>query len=187
MEKNVYLLIALMSFCLSGKSATADSSKLNGDDRTETTKNANVAKADTESNFKWEFYLAQKDPKPTDLANTTSYHRLGKKVAYLYESFKDAYIVKEEVVPGDPTRRTMIRKPDIYNAVRTVEKDLNSSVKKKELTTEKAEDEFVQVLKVAIAAIDSDTSSFEEALEDSKKDASQLMAVFQKVNLKGIY
>lgn len=77
--------------------------------------------------------------------------------------------MKEEVVPGDPTRRTVIRKPEIYNAVRTIEKELNRQVRKDLLPQDKAEQEFTGVLKVALAAIDSDTESFETALQENKR------------------
>ena len=106
---------------------------------------------------------------------------------YPVRSFKDTYVVKEEVVPGDPTRRTVIRKPEIYNAVRTIEKELNRQVRKDLLPQDKAEQEFTGVLKVALAAIDSDTESFETALQENKKDVSHLLGVFRRVSLKSIY
>lgn len=68
----------------------------------------------------------------------------------------------------------MIRKPGIYNAVRSIEKQLNKDVKSKKLTKEEASDEFANVLKIALAAIDSDTNTFEEALQGNKKDSSRL-------------
>lgn len=142
----------------------------------------NVAKAEM-----WEFYSTSSAPTAEELASITSNHRLGKKVAYLYDTFKETYVVKEEVVPGDPTRRTVIRKPEIYNAVRAIEKELNREMKKNNLPAEKAEAAFTNVLQVALAAIDSESDSFEEALQDNKKDATDLLAVFQRVNLKSIY
>ena len=95
--------------------------------------------------------------------------------------------MKEEVVPGEPRRRTVIRKPEIYNAVRTIEKELNRQVRKDLLPQDKAEQEFTGVLKVALAAIDSDTESFETALQENKKDVSHLLGVFRRVSLKSIY
>ncbi len=152
--------------------------------KTEKTKNleARATKAET-----WEFYSAIEEPSAEELAGFTSRHKLGKKVAYLYDSFKDTYVVKEEVVPGDPTRRTVIRKPEIYNAVRTIEKGLNRDIKKNGLPQDKAEAAFANVLKVALAAIDSDTESFEAALQEHKKNSSQLLAIFQRVNLQNLY
>lgn len=153
-------------------------------EKNEHVKVANVHGGEAET---WEFYMTTSAPGPEELATVLSNHKLGKKVAYLYDSFKETYVVKEEVVPGDPTRRTVIRKPEIYNAVRSIEKELNREMKKNGLSAEKAEAEFMKVLQVALAAVDSDTASFEETLQDNKKDASQLLAVFQRVNLKSIY
>lgn len=106
---------------------------------------ASSAKVET-----WEFYSTVETPSSEELAALVSNHKLGKKVAFLYDSFKDTYVVKEEVVPGDPTRRTVIRKPEIYNAVRTIEKELNRQVRKDLLPQDKAEQEFTGVLKVAL-------------------------------------
>ena len=55
------------------------------------------------------------------------------------------------------------------------------------LPQDKAEQEFTGVLKVALAAIDSDTESFETALQENKKDVSHLLGVFRRVSLKSIY
>lgn len=99
----------------------------------------------------------------------------------------ETYVVKEEVVPGDPSRRTVIRKPGIYNAVRSIEKQLSKEVKSQTLTKEQAAEELENVLKIALAAIDSDTNTFEDALQDNKKDYTRLLAVFDNVKLKSLY
>ena len=76
----------------------------------------------------WEFYSAYGDPTAEDLAAVSGSSRFGKKAAYFYGLFKDTYVTKEEVVPGDPTRRTVIRKPEIYNAVKNIEKALGKAL-----------------------------------------------------------
>ena len=96
-------------------------------------------------------------------------------------------MVKEEVVPGDPTRRTVIRKPEIYNAVKSIERSLNKSVKKHEISEKESEQLLCHVLKVSLAAIDSESSSFEESLDEHRKDAKALLALFKQVNLKDLY
>lgn len=108
-------------------------------------------------------------------------------MAWLYDSFMELFVTKEEVVPGDPARRTVIRKPGIYNAVRSIEKELNKSLKNKQITNEEAAQEFAQVLKIALAAVDSDSETFEEALQKNKKDATVLLAIFENVHLKDLY
>lgn len=134
----------------------------------------------------WEFYSTLKEPTADELAMAGN-HRFGKEVARLYDAFMNMYVVKEEVVPGDPARRTVIRKPGIYNAVRSIEKQLNKEVKSKNLTKDEAATEFTHVLKTALAAIDSDSETFEEALQGNKKDSSRLLAIFENVKLKDLY
>lgn len=149
---------------------------------------ASKNKVEAEANVKqtWEFYSTVKVPTTEELAVANS-HNLGKEIGCLYTSFLEIYVVKEEVVPGDPARRTVIRKPGIYNAVRSIEKQLNKAVKSTSMTQEEAAGEFSNVLKIALAAIDSDSQSFEEALQNSKKDTSRLLAIFDNVKLKNLY
>lgn len=145
-------------------------------------------KVETEANVKqtWEFYSTVKVPTTEELAVANN-HNLGKEISCLYNSFMEIYVVKEEVVPGDPARRTIIRKPGIYNAVRSIEKQLSKAVKSTSITQEKAAEEFSNILKIALAAIDSDSQTFEEALQNSKKDTSRLLAIFDNVKLKSLY
>lgn len=135
----------------------------------------------------WEFYSAYGDPTAEDLATVSGSSRFGKKATYFYGLFKDTYVTKEEVVPGDPTRRTVIRKPEIYNAVKNIEKALGKALKKHEITPEESEKQFCHVLKVSLAAIDSDTSTFEKSLDENRKDSQALLAIFQRVDLKNLY
>lgn len=148
----------------------------------------NVAYTTTSSETatKWEFYSAYEDPSPEVLEGIIS-NKYSKRVSYFYDLFKDTYVVKEEVVPGDPTRRTVIRKPEIYNAVKSIEKALNKSVKKQEISEKESEQLFCHVLKVSLAAIDSESGSFEKSLDANRKDTKALLALFQQVNLKDLY
>ena len=170
MKKKFILTVAFLSISLFAQQMWAMPFYPVRDKKENVKTDASSAKVET-----WEFYSTVETPSSEELAALVSNHKLGKKVAFLYDSFKDTYVVKEEVVPGDPTRRTVIRKPEIYNAVRTM------------LPQDKAEQEFTGVLKVALAAIDSDTESFETALQENKKDVSHLLGVFRRVSLKSIY
>lgn len=183
MKKNVILAIVLCMICSLGQAKTTLPLQPVRH-KSEAAKPAPLPAMKEEA---WEFYSACEDPTPEELATLTSTHRLGDKVSFLYDSFKDTYVVKEEVVPGDPTRRTIIRKPAIYNAVRLIEKELSREVKKQTVSKETAEQQLINVLKVALAAIDSESDSFESALQEHKKDATSLLAVFERVNLKSIY
>lgn len=141
-------------------------------------------KEKTEANVKktWEFYSVAPQFSPEVLAQAGNY-KFGQEAGCLYDEFMKMYVVREEVVPGDPTRRTVIRKPVIYNAVRSVEKKLNKDVKSQDKTFEQAGIEFSKVLKVALAAFDSENGSFEEALQDNRKDAACLLSIFNEAKL----
>ena len=143
-------------------------------------------KADVQGEaMSWEFYSAIKAPTNEELAREANY-KFGEEAGYLYSLFMSVYVVREEVVPGDPTRRTVIRKPAIYNAVRSLEKHYNKEVKKNGLSSAVATSEFLQILKIALAAFDSESKSFEDSLQENRKDATSLTAVFKHVRLTEI-
>lgn len=88
------------------------------------------------------------------------------------------------IVPGDPTMRTVIKKGDIFNAVRKVAKGLEQDIKTNHLTDQEADKIMNKVLNVAISAFYSDDSkSFEKALRENKKDYHRLVTVFSQVML----
>ena len=134
MKKKFILTVAFLSISLFAQQMWAMPFYPVRDKKENVKTDASSAKVET-----WEFYSTVETPSSEELAALVSNHKLGKKVAFLYDSFKDTYVVKEEVVPGDPTRRTVIRKPEIYNAVRTIEKELNRQVRKDLLPQDKAE------------------------------------------------
>jgi hypothetical protein len=151
-------------------------------------KSANKNKAETEaaSVKRWEFYSAIQKPSEEALANESNY-RFGQEAGYLYTLFMNIYVAREEVVPGDPTCRTVIRKPIIYNAVRSIEKQLSKDLKSSSSPNNKEiTDNFVHVLRVAISAFDSDSASFENALQENRKDATSLLSLFKCAKLTDI-
>ncbi|MCD8042998.1 MAG: hypothetical protein LUH10_08020 [Tannerellaceae bacterium] len=181
MKKNLSILLVSISFLPLFAASAGVSVSIDGEKG-----NKEKVEMVTVAEKSWEFYSAIAQPSPEELAQTGS-HKFGKEVAWLYDSFMELFVVKEEVVPGDPARRTVIRKPGIYNAVRSIEKELNKSLKNKQITNEEAAREFAQVLKIALAAVDSDSETFEEALQKNKKDATVLLAIFENVHLKDLY
>ena len=174
MKRHLILAFALLasSVALNAVNSLPDDDK--SDNKNKTELNSVVKKT-------WEFYSAIKQPSADALANAGNY-KFGQEAGYLYNQFMKIYVVREEVVPGDPTRRTVIRKPTIYNAVRSIEKQLNSN----KMTREQVAAEFTNVLKVAISAYDSESESFEDALQTNRKNATDLLSVFQNVKLTEI-
>ena len=120
MKRHLILAFALLasSVALNAVNSLPDDDK--SDNKNKTELNSVVKKT-------WEFYSAIKQPSADALANAGNY-KFGQEAGYLYNQFMKIYVVREEVVPGDPTRRTVIRKPTIYNAVRSIEKQLNKEL-----------------------------------------------------------
>lgn len=176
MKRHLILAFALLasSVALNAVNSLPDDDK--SDNKNKTELNSVVKKT-------WEFYSAIKSADA--LANAGNY-KFGQEAGYLYNQFMNIYVVREEVVPGDPTRRTVIRKPTIYNAVRSIEKQLNKELKSNKMTREQVAAEFTNVLKVAISAYDSESESFEDALQTNRKNATDLLSVFQNVKLTEI-
>jgi hypothetical protein len=144
--------------------------------------------AEGNSGYKWEFFSAVSDSFDDVILQNAEKDEFGQRVACLKMLVNKYYIRKEEVVPGDPTMRTLIRKPDIYNSVRRVEKHLKKEVKKGNLTRQQAAGELAYVLEVAVAAIDErDTDSFESSLSESKSSVKAQINVFKQVKLNRLY
>ena len=130
----------------------------------------------------WEFYSIIRQPSAEELADESDY-KFGQEAGFLYTRFLDYYVVRETIAPGDPTKRTVIRKPAIYNAVRSVEKQLEKDVKNNTLTKDQATAEFTHILKIAISAIDSESQSFEKVLQAHRKNVKNILSAFKSVKL----
>lgn len=102
----------------------------------------------------------------------------------LLDQLEGLCVKRVPVVPGDPTMRTIIKKGDIFNAVRKVVKGLDQDVKDNHISNQEADKIKNKVLNVAISAFYSDNSkSFEKALRENKKDYHRLVEVFSQVML----
>lgn len=177
MKRHLILAFALLasSVALNAVNSLPDDDK--SDNKNKTELNSVVKKT-------WEFYSTIKQPSADALANAGNY-KFGQEAGYLYNQFMKIYVVREEVVPGDPTRRTVIRKPTIYNAVRSIEKQLNKELKSNQMTREQVAAEFTNVLKVAFLPM-SESEHLKTALQINRKNATDLLSVFQNVKLTEI-
>jgi hypothetical protein len=138
--------------------------------------------------FLWEFWSAipEKfdDPKFQDV----DVDEFGKEVACLEYMFETSYVTRETVVPGDPTKRTVIRKQSVYNTVRNIEKYCKKELKKGNMNSDQAAQDYSFILKVAITVANTpDTKSFESELSSHKRDLQSQIATFKKVKLNNIY
>ena len=97
MKRHLILAFALLasSVALNAVNSLPDDDK--SDNKNKTELNSVVKKT-------WEFYSAIKQPSADALANAGNY-KFGQEAGYLYNQFMKIYVVREEVVPGDPTHR----------------------------------------------------------------------------------
>jgi hypothetical protein len=101
-------------------------------------------------------------------------HLLGDLVAkkiYLLNKF---YTSEENLFPGDPATKTIIKKPVIYESVKRIERDLKKSVKKGETSVSEASAILNTVLDVALNIQTEDTRDFEKAIESASSTKSKI-------------
>lgn len=179
MKRHLILAFALLasSVALNAVNSLPDDDK--SDNKNKTELNSVVKKT-------WEFYSTIKQPSADALANAGNY-KFGQEAGYLYNQFMKIYVVREEVVPGDPTRRTVIQQTHISNnAVSLHRETAEQRAQKQPNDQREVAAEFTNVLKVAISAYDSESESFEDALQINRKNATDLLSVFQNVKLTEI-
>lgn len=177
MKTKILLTLAILISCV-----TMDAAVIGKKEKEKPANKDTKVEVATNEGKKWEFFSIVVKPSADELAEASNY-KFGKETGYLYNMFLEAYVSREEVVPGDPTRRTIIRKPAIYNAVRAIEKQLAKDVKKNLVSKEQATNDLTKVLKVAISAIDSESETFEDALQENRKNTTHLISVFRNVTL----
>lgn len=138
--------------------------------------------------YKWEFDSSVPSTFDDNTIQRAEAHEFGSKVACLKVLMDKYYVTQEEVVPGDPMKRTMIKKPNIYNTARKIEKHLKKEVKKGDISLEKATTEFIHVLEVSLAIVDeTETGTFEKTLDENKKNIENQINIFKEVKINSIY
>lgn len=169
--KKFQLVLAML--LMASMTAMAENESVTG---TEKTNNAVPA---------WEFIYSVAQPTEQQLEQTSGNAEFGKQASFLYNQLQSLCVKRIPVVPGDPTTRIVIKKGDLFNAVRKVSKGLEDDMKDHKISETEATDQMNKVLNVAISAFYSeDSKSFEKALRSSKKDYKQLVALFSQVVLK---
>jgi len=187
MGKINFLLFAALFLCSSTLLAQRGSALAANSDRTSSVRTVTSSSSSPSVGEEWEFLSGlSQDFSAEEQAKAN--HAFGGKVGCMLQLVKSLYFTKEEVVPGDPQTRTVLKKPEIYKAVSGIEKYLKKQVKEGQMGLEQAQQDFTQVLQVALAAVDTDaTTTFEDALHKNRKNASAQLSVFYKVKVKSIY
>lgn len=110
-------------------------------------------------------------------------HLLGDLVAKKIYLFNEFYTSEENLFPGNPATKTVIKKPVIYEAVKRIERDLKKSVKKEETSVSEASSILNTVLDVALNILTEDTRDFEIALGKAGDNKSKIELFTKTVKL----
>lgn len=148
----------------------------------------NSKSEDGEKVYKWEFSSSTPSTFDENTMQRAEAHEFGSRVACLKVLMNKYFVTQEEIVPGDPMKRTIIKKPNVYNTAQKIEKYLKKEVKKGDISLEKATSELIHVLEVSLAVVDeSETTTFEKTLDENKKNVEDQLSVFEEVKIKNIY
>lgn len=144
--------------------------------------NMSKSTARTEA-YLWEFHELKDAgilaPECTEIDTSV----FGKEAACLKALADARFIEKEEVVPGDPNLRTIVLKPDIYKAVRSIDKYLRKA-SRDQVTEGEIVKDYTYVMRVALAVVyASNTDEFEKALNREKKNPQNQITLFKRVKL----
>lgn len=133
----------------------------------------------------WQFFSVEVAPDKVDLEDVPADELLSKESIYTMRQLKSITYRMEQVVPGDPAKRTVIEKGDIYKALCSIEKGLKKDVKDHLIDAGESSRRFERALKVGMAAFYADdSSSFELALRQNRKDYRKQLEIFEEVSLK---
>jgi len=133
--------------------------------------------------YKWEFLMPEMKSYLQENSLNSDNYRLGNDNLCLKEYIVKKYTRAEPIAPGNPLTRIVIRKPAIFNAIKTIEKYYLAGIRKNEVPKQEAENGFRKVLEVAVAASSENTQSFEEVLQKNRRDAHKLIEMFNLVKL----
>lgn len=179
----VLLVMVVASSQLMGQKTPLVADHLNNSHKTNSVPTASDGTALPE----WNFVLTHNaEFSAEEIADNT--HVLGGEIGCLMQLLKSRYIKKEEIMPGDPQTRTVIRKPSIYASVQSLDKYFKKEVKATRIQEQDAKTILRNVILTALAALDAPASeSFEDALSDRRKDAGKLLEIFDQVKLSNLY
>lgn len=110
-------------------------------------------------------------------------HILGNLVAKKIYLFNKFYTSEENLFPGNPATKTIIKKPVIYEAVKRIERDLKKSVKKEEISVTEASSIMNTVLDVALNLPTEDTRDIEKAIGNASTTNSKIEIFTKMVKL----
>jgi len=126
------------------------------------------------STFVFDMHWLRVDDVESIKAEDAGTHCMGEDVARKKCLLTNTYTYQVAISPGNPAKKTVYRKPTIYNAVCSIEKYLRKSAKKGMMSEEVAKIYFLRVIDAAINIYSQDTDKLEEVLKNLKQPEEQL-------------
>jgi hypothetical protein len=149
--------------------------------KTESSRERPIISEDNEKKAKvFEFKAYSMDSYLNEVsAETAGSHPFGEIIAKKNYLLDEKYTSEVALTPGNPASKTVIKKPVIYESVKRIERDLKKSVRKGEISLNKASGEFNIILDVALSIVNADTGMFENAIK-SAGDTNSIIELFTK-------
>lgn len=134
----------------------------------------------------YEFYNVFSSPTEEELASVEVEGIESRMSAFLEDKLKKCTFTHEALVPGESMQRIVSHKVDIYNAVKTIYKNLVKEVKANPEFAIKAKEIYERVTRIAISAFyDDNSTDFEASLRKNRKNYKMLLQMFENVTIKG--
>jgi hypothetical protein len=115
--------------------------------------------------------------------NLVGSHPFGEKIARKSYLLDKKYVMEEELTPGNPATKVIIRKPAVYESVKSIERELKRAVRKEEISITEATVAYDYVLDVALNIVTADTDEFESELLQNRSPKSKLEIFTNRVEI----
>lgn len=124
--------------------------------------------------------LQKSSPPELDYSLASS-HYLGQDIANKMHLIKETYTYVEQGTPMSPGQKVIVKKPQIYYAIRKLNKYYKKAIKKGSLSEPEAIDLLNETLDKAFVIFDQETQEFEDYLSKQKKpeDMEQAFAMIE--------
>jgi len=120
------------------------------------------------------------DKVPLNLIGTHPFGEIIARKSYLLDK---KYVKEEELTPGNPATKVVIRKPVLYESVKSIERELKRAVRKDEISLSVAADTYGQVLDIALNIVTADTEDLELLLDKTRSPKSKLDILKNRVEI----
>jgi len=123
--------------------------------------------------FRFKSYITSDETDNVPL-NLVGSHQFGDNIARKSYLLDKKYVKEEELTPGNPATKIVLRKPILYESVKSIERELKRAVRKEEISLAEATDAYAHVLDVALNIVTADTKDFESLLDKTRSPKSKL-------------